>query len=89
VERLEQDDPALADIPFADRAEMIGLLEGIELAVQNRSMDEKQVKNFFGYYASRIPASRYFLHDFPTDSSSWQVFTRFAKKMNQIPIFKV
>jgi hypothetical protein len=25
--------------------EMIGLLEGIELAVQSRSMDEKQVKN--------------------------------------------
>jgi hypothetical protein len=89
VERLEQDDPALADIPFADRAEMIGLLEGIELAVQNRIMDEKQVQNFFGYYASKIPASIYFLHDFPTDSPSWQVFTRFAKRMNRIPISKV
>lgn len=82
--RLANDDPSLSTMSFADRAEILGLLEMVAAALRSKSLDLTHVHNFFGYYAIRIAASEHFLEGIPKDSIYWKEFSAFAERMKAV-----
>jgi hypothetical protein len=84
LDKLANNHPSLAAIPFTDRAEILGLLEGIAIALENRQLDEQQVFNFFGFYTCRLKESANFMEGIPEQSIYWQRFFKFADRMARL-----
>jgi hypothetical protein len=81
LEKLTNDHPSLATIPLTDKAEIIGLLEGIAIALETRQLDEQQVYNFFGFYTCRLKESAHFMEGIEQQSIYWKRFFNFADRM--------
>ena len=75
---------SLLTMSFADRAEILGLLEMVAAALRSKGLDLTHVHNFFGCYAIRIAASAHFLPGIPKDSIYWKEFSAFAERMKAV-----
>ncbi|KAF5036283.1 hypothetical protein DSECCO2_576660 [anaerobic digester metagenome] len=66
---LETNDIKLRDIPFQQRAQILGFLEAVEFAIRKKCIDVDIAFNFFGFYAVTIRDSDNFCYDIPKDNS--------------------
>jgi hypothetical protein len=74
---LEHDDPSLADVPFKEKRDFLGLFEEVTL-LMNSGLIRKSVAHYmFGYYAIRCWESQNFWRDVNRDSSYWSAFRSF------------
>lgn len=84
TELLENDDPAIINVPIIDRYYFIGLYEEIALAVNSRLVNKNVAHYMFGYFAIKCWNNADFWQDLNRDSYYWSVFRRFANQMKEI-----
>ncbi len=78
---LEDDDPKLADIPFKERRDLLGLFEEVALLVNSGLIRVPVAHYMFGYYVIRCWESNHFWRDVNRDSIYWTLFQDFVVRM--------
>lgn len=81
---LEDDQPALANIPLIDRYYFLGFFEQVAIAVNSGLIDKDVAHYMFSYFAMQCWESKHFWNGINKESYYWSVFAKFVKTMRQI-----
>jgi hypothetical protein len=84
LELVEFDDPKVADIPFKDRRELLGLFEEVSLMLNSGLIRDSVAHYMFGYYAVDCWENDNFWRDIDRTSPHWVVFKNFALQMKAL-----
>ncbi len=81
---LDHDDPKIAETPFEDKRDFLGLFEEVALALNSGLIRAPVAQYMFGYYAIRCWDDDNFWKDVDRDSLYWRLFRHFVEKMKSI-----
>jgi hypothetical protein len=81
---LDHDDPKIAEIPFKDKRDFLGLFEEVALALNSGLIRAPVAQYMFGYYAIRCWDNDKFWEDVNRNSIYWSLFRHFVEKMKSI-----
>lgn len=83
-ELLEDDDPALQDVPFADKRDFLGYFEEVAISLNSGLIRLHVAQYMFGYYAIRCEDSIHFWNTVNKDALPWTLFRNFAGRMKSL-----
>lgn len=83
-ELLDQDDEALAELPYPVKQDFLGFYEDIALLVNSGLLKRPVAHYMFAYYAIRCWESKYFWQNMNRDSVYWSLFRKFVEDMKAV-----
>lgn len=80
LDLAERDDDRLREIAFADKRDLLGLFEEVEILRRSRLIRTEIAQYMFGYYAVRLYEANNFWRSVNRGSPYWVIFNEFAER---------
>jgi hypothetical protein len=80
LELAEEDDERLKEISFADKRDLLGLFEEVEILRRSKLIREDVARYMFGYYAVRLYQSKNFWWSINKESPYWLLYIDFVRR---------